>query len=154
MRHSLQAEPRTASRTFRTFADGAIALPAFARTCSGVFWKCRKSTPDLSFKLIMRSYMILSNFLSKTLGFEQDVVWIKVVYHKFVEQSVVIRACFRNIAVCFKHLSRRSTTSLHPTNVITFFVGLDMPRLKTRRSNSLFYLPSPILSSVAHIVLQ
>jgi len=130
LRHSLQAEPRTASRTFRTFSDGAIALPAFARTCSGVFWQCRKSTPDLSFKLIMRSYMILSNFLPKTLGFEQDVVWIKVVYHKFAEQSVVIRACFRNIAVCFKLLLTEIYNLFTPDESYNFFCGVGYAQVK------------------------
>ena len=56
-------------------------------------WKSQKSTPDLSFNCIIRSYSILRDFRPRTLGFEQDVMWIKVVYHTFAKQRVVIRAC-------------------------------------------------------------
>ena len=57
------------------------------------YWKSRKSTPDQSFNHIMRSYSILRNFRPRTLGFEQDLVWIKVVYYMLAGKSVVIRAC-------------------------------------------------------------
>ena len=62
------------------------------------FGKSQKSTPDLSFNHIIRSYSILHKFRPRTLGFEQDVVWIKVVHHTLAKKSVVITRLFSEIS--------------------------------------------------------